>query len=115
MKSKSYKDLLVWQKSIDLAEGIYELTNQLPKQEAYGICSQMQRASVSISSNIAEGQQRAGINEFKQFISIAQGSAAELETQLTIVERIYKLETTKLINDAQVIQKMLAVLRKNIL
>lgn len=114
MKSKSYKDLLVWQKSIDLAEGIYELTGKLPKQEAYGICSQMQRAAVSISSNIAEGQQRAGINEFKQFISIAQGSAAELETQLIIVERIYKQETAQLIEDSQVIQKMLVVLRKSL-
>ena len=65
MKSKSYKDLVVWQKSMDLAEAVYALTAKLPKQEAYGITSQMQRAAVSIASNIAEGQQRAGVNEFK--------------------------------------------------
>jgi len=80
---KSYKDLQVWQKSIELADCIYTATEEFPKREWYGLANQMRRAAVSISSNIAEGSAR-GTKEFAQFLSIARGSLAELETQLII-------------------------------
>ena len=83
-KSINYKDLVVWQKAIDLATWVYGLTSRFPKEEIYGIVSQMRRASVSIPSNIAEGQSRQHKNEFIQFLSIAKGSLSELETQLII-------------------------------
>ena len=84
MSIKNYKDLVVWQKSIDLVCEIYKITKLLPKEEHYGLCNQMQRASVSIASNIAEGQARNYDKEFAKFLSISQGSLAELETQLYI-------------------------------
>lgn len=88
MKSTNYKDLIVWQKAIDLATWIYNLTSIFPKEELYGIVSQMRRAAVSIPSNIAEGQSRQHKTEFIQFLSIAKGSLSELETQLIISGRL---------------------------
>ncbi|MCR5653113.1 MAG: four helix bundle protein [Ruminococcus sp.] len=88
MSGKSYKDLLVWQKSIDAVVVIYNLIKLLPEDEKYGIALQMRRAAVSIPSNIAEGQQRKSSKEFINFLSIARGSKAELQTQLYIC---YKL------------------------
>ena len=88
MKSTHYKDLVVWQKAIDMATWIYDLTTQFPKEEIYGITSQMRRAAVSVPSNIAEGQSRQHKNEFIQFLSTAKGSLAELETQLIISGRL---------------------------
>lgn len=86
---KDYKELIVWQKSIELANEIYLLTKEFPKNEVYGLISQMQRAAVSISSNIAEGQCRNHTREFVQFLGIALGSSAELETQLIISKKQY--------------------------
>ena len=77
---KSYEDLIVWQKALDLAEEIYRATRQFPKDELYGLTSQMRRAAVSIASNIAEGHERNSRGEFLQFIGHARGSLAELET-----------------------------------
>ncbi|HAV11695.1 MAG TPA: four helix bundle protein [Candidatus Moranbacteria bacterium] len=91
-KSNSYKDLLVWQKSIDLVVDIYELTEKFPKSEAFGLVSQMRRAAVAIPSNIAEGQKRGHKKEFLQFLYISYGSGAELETQLEICKRLGKLK-----------------------
>ncbi len=88
MYLKSYKELTVWQKSMDLVEEIYRITKMLPKSETYGLCSQMQRAAVAIPSNIAEGSKRKQ-KEYAQFLGIAYGSAAELETQLILVKRLY--------------------------
>ena len=88
MKSQSYKDLIVWQKAIDMATWIYGLTKQFPKEEIYGITSQMRRAAVSVPSNIAEGQSRQHKTEFRQFLHIAKGSLSELETQLTIANNL---------------------------
>ena len=88
MRSTDYKDLIVWQKAIDLATWIYSLTAGFPKEELYGIVSQMRRAAVSIPSNIAEGQSRQHKSEFIQFLSIAKGSLLELETQLIISGRL---------------------------
>ena len=83
-KTQSYKDLLVWQKSIALAKLIYQVTARFPAEEKFGLVSQMRRAAVSIPSNIAEGQARHTTGEFIQFISHAEGSVAELDTQLIL-------------------------------
>ncbi len=88
MPIESYRSLLVWQKAVDFAVLIYRLTAAFPKQEVYGIVSQMQRAVVSIPSNIAEGKERQSDRDFARFITIALGSLAELETQLLIAQRL---------------------------
>lgn len=85
---RSYKDLEVWKKSIDFVEDIYKVTGDFPKNEIYGLTSQMTRAAISIPSNIAEGSVRRSSAEFARFIGIARGSAAELETQLIIARRL---------------------------
>lgn len=87
---KAYKDLIVWQKGIDLAVRVYELTDKFPKEEVYGLTSQMRRAAVSVSSNIAEGRCRGTKKDFCHFLHMALGSAAELETQIEIAKRIPK-------------------------
>ncbi len=87
-KITSYKDLIVWQKSIDLVVVVYSITEQFPKSEIYGLISQMRRAVVSIPSNIAEGRRRGSRNDFRRFLNIAFGSGAELETQFEIVKRL---------------------------
>jgi four helix bundle protein len=83
-KPKYYKDLLVWQKGMNLDKLVYKLTMRLPSEERYGLTSQMRRAAVSVPSNIAEGQGRRSTNEFLQFLSIAEDSLAELDTQLSL-------------------------------
>ncbi len=90
---KHYKDLLVWQKSIDLAEIIYTLTKSFPKEELYGLTTQMRRCVVSIASNIAEGQARNSPAQFLQFLNISKGSISELETQLVISLRLKYINT----------------------
>ena len=82
--TRSYKDLVVWQKGIALAKLIYQLTNEFPGQERFGLIAQMRCATVSIPSNIAEGQARHTTGEFIQFLSHAEGSLAELDTQLIL-------------------------------
>ncbi|MCX6765830.1 MAG: four helix bundle protein [Candidatus Moranbacteria bacterium] len=79
-RSNSYKNLIVWQKAIDLVGDIYKLTEKFPKSEMYGLSSQMQRAAVAIPSNIAEGQKRTHKKEFIQFLYVSYSSGAELET-----------------------------------
>ena len=81
MRTKSFKDLIVWQRSYELVLNIYKITNSFPKCETYGLAQQMRRCSVSIPSNIAEGYGRNHDKEYKQFLSIAYGSLCELETQ----------------------------------
>lgn len=80
----NFKDLVVWQKAMQVAKLVYELTASFPAEERYGLVSQMRRSAVSIPSNVAEGQARHTTGEFVQFISIAEGSVAELETQLLL-------------------------------
>jgi len=87
-KIKSFKDLRIWQKGIEIVEDSYRLTKIFPKEEAYGLTSQIRRASVSIPSNIAEGFKRYHNKEYKQFLFIALGSLAELETQLIIAKKL---------------------------
>ena len=83
-KTQNYKDLVVWQKGISLAKATYRLTATFPAEEKFGLVSQMRRAAISIPSNIAEGQARHTTGEFVQFISHAEGSTAELETQMIL-------------------------------
>jgi len=84
----SHRDLVVWQKSIDLVELVYQLTNGFPREELYGLTSQMRRAAVSISSNIAEGKSRGTRKDYRLFIIHAYGSASELETQMIIAKKL---------------------------
>jgi four helix bundle protein len=86
--SNTYRDLKVWQRSIDLAEEIYRLTAAFPASEVYGLSSQMRRAAVSIASNIAEGWGRRSRREYSKFVLIARGSNDELQTQLVIAARL---------------------------
>lgn len=85
---RTYRDLIVWQKSIELVIEIYKITRKFPKQEIYGLVNQIRRAVVGIPSNIAEGQGRGHLAEYVQFLRIAYGSAAEVETQLLISHKI---------------------------
>ena len=85
---KDYKDLISWQKSMHLAEEIYRLTKQLPKEETYGLASQLRRAAVSVPSNIAEGYGREATAEYIRFLKIARGSLYEIETQLYLCKTL---------------------------
>ena len=91
----TYEDLEVWQLAMTLAVDCYELTREMPKEELYGLTSQIRRAAVSIPSNIAEGYGRNQTGNFIQFLRIAQGSARELETQLLLVPRLGLIETSR--------------------
>jgi len=94
----SYKDLIVWQKAMDLVVAVYVLTDLFPKNELYGLISQIRRCSVSIPSNIAEGRRRGSKKDYQHFLIIAYGSGAELETQIEISKRLSfgkNLEYTK--------------------
>lgn len=86
--SQDYRDLVVWQKAMDLTVSIYKLTRTFPKEEIYGLTAQMRRASVSVASNIAEGRGRLNSPEFRQFLGVAQGSTYELETQLGVAKML---------------------------
>lgn len=114
MKLQSYKELMVWQKSIELVKIIYKITKQFPQAEIYALASQMQRSAVSIPSNIAEGWSRNHKLEFARFLSIAYASGAELETQLIIAKGEYqKIDYANAESMLTEIQKMLFALIKN--
>lgn len=111
MYLESYKQLQVWQKAIELVKEVYKITEKFPKEEIYGLVSQMRRAVVSVPSNIAEGYKRRNLGEYIQFLSIADASAAELETQIIIVKDLYvKIGFVKAESLLSEIQKMLTVM-----
>jgi four helix bundle protein len=83
-KVKSYRDLIIWRKGIELVKEVYALTREFPKHETYALANQLQRSAVSVPSNIAEGQARQHTGEFRQFLYTALGSAAEVDTQIVI-------------------------------
>lgn len=117
MQIQSYKELIVWQKGVLLSEKIYKLTEQFPKTETFGITSQMRRSAVSIPSNIAEGKYRGTRKDFAQFLRIARGSAAELETQLLISKKLYSLKQTEIDeieNLIEEVSKILSTMIKNL-
>lgn len=105
---KDHKDLDVWKQSMLLAEDIYALTKEFPSEERFGLSSQINRAVVSIPSNIAEGAGRKGDKEFIQFLYIALGSLSELETQLILSDRLQFVNSIEIyLNQIEKIKKML--------
>jgi four helix bundle protein len=107
---RSYKDLDVWQVAMTLAEACYRLTARFPRDEAFGITSQMRRAAVSIASNIAEGYGRESTASYVQFLRIAQGSLKELETLVMLAKRVELLseaQSAQLLTDCERVSKML--------
>ena len=117
MAIRTYRDLDLWQKSIELVKEVYRLTRKYPKDEAYGLVSQMRRAAVSIPSNIAEGFRRFHNKEYKQFLYVSSGSCAELETQLTISKElayITKAEESALLESLDHIGRMRTNLLKTL-
>lgn len=115
MYLESYKELIVWKKSIELVKEIYRTTEKLPKSELYCLVSQMRRAAISIPSNIAEGYKRKNLGEYVQFLSIADASAAELETQIIISKELYgNIDFNKAESLLKEIQKMLFALIKKL-
>ena len=94
-KIKTYRDLDIWKVAIELVKDIYELTENFPKQELYGLVSQMRRSAVSVPSNVAEGFRRFHNKEYKQFLYMSLGSCAELETQITIAKELKYIQKDK--------------------
>ncbi|MBP9821571.1 MAG: four helix bundle protein [Candidatus Pacebacteria bacterium] len=109
MKSTSFQDLIVWQKAMVLVEQVYAYTKGLPKEEVYGITQQIRRSAVSIPSNIAEGKHRVSGKDFKQFLHIAFGSLAELETQLILSDKIYAQVPQSIFDLILEVRKILSV------
>jgi four helix bundle protein len=93
MPVRSYRELIAWQKAMDFVAEVYRATRTFPKEEIYGITSQLRRAAVSIPSNIAEGQGRQTTGEFRQFLGHARGSLLETETQILLSERLEYLDS----------------------
>ncbi len=121
MKVKNYKDLKIWEKGIEIVDLTYRITENFPQKELYILASQMQRSATSIPSNIAEGFSRGHTAEYKQFLRIALGSCAELETQLIIAskrEYISDAETMELTEcidyESRMIMNLIKSLRKNV-
>jgi four helix bundle protein len=113
---QGHKDLLVWQKAMDLVTAIYRITRAFPKEEQYGLTSQIQRAAVSIPSNIAEGHALKQTLAYLRHLAIASGSLAELQTQLEIADRLghLKPENRKVLGQADEVGRMLAGLRRSL-
>ena len=114
---KNHKELTVWQKAMELVVEVYGLVKKLPKEETYALSDQMRRAVVSIPSNIAEGNARGSEKEFLRFLSIAQGSNAEIETQLLICVQLgylYEGEIQTALVLSEEVSKMIRGLRKAI-
>ncbi len=117
-KARDYRDLLVWQKGIGLAKRIYEITSHFPSEERFGLISQMRRAAISVPSNIAEGQARHTTGECVQSISHAEGSLAELDTQLfmsTELNYCSANQVAELHNTISDLRKMLNALRRKLI
>lgn len=109
--AQNVRDLIVWQRAIELTVCIYKLTRSFPKDELYGLTSQMRRASVSVASNIAEGRGRLNPAEFRQFLGLSQGSIFELKTQLQVARRLAMGDDKTLIEAeslSEEVSKMLA-------
>jgi four helix bundle protein len=113
----SHRDLLVWQKAIELTLLVYRLSEEFPKREIYGLAAQIRRAAVSIPSNIAEGYGRGSRREYVQFLCIAQGSLKEMETQTIISEKLTyatSAQAKRVLEAAEVVGKMLGGLIRSL-
>ena len=107
---ESYKDLVIWKKAIDLVVDIYQVVKNFPREELYALSDQIKRSAVSVPSNIAEGQSRQHTGEFRQFLYIALGSLAELDTQVNIAQRLGFMDSEKnklLTKDITELRKMI--------
>ena len=114
---QSYRDLLVWQKALELAVRIYRVSERFPKSEIYGLTSQLRRAAVSVPSNIAEGYGRGSRKEYLQFLSVAQGSLKELETQIILAQRLSytsEIEAEGTLSESGTVGKMLGGLMRSL-
>jgi len=110
----SYRDLIVWQRSIELVAAVYELTEKYPREEIYSLTNQSRRAAVSISSNIAEGRYRGTKKDFAQFLRIAFGSGAELETQIEIAKKLQKTKNLDYLKVDLLLSEVMKMLNKMI-
>ena len=114
---KSYRDLLVWQKAVDLVTRCYALTKLLPRSESYGLVSQIQRAAVSIPANIAEGHGREHLGDYLHHLSIANGSLMELETHMLIAQNLNYLasdDVLRILNQSAEVSRMLTGLTRKL-
>ena len=109
---QSYKELIVWQRSTELVVEVYKLTQKFPKEEMFGLISQMRRAAVSIPSNIAEGYARKHTAEYTQFLRIAFGSGAELETQLILSEKLRFANRAEVTKSTTLLNETMRMLNK---
>ena len=117
MALRNYQDLIAWQKAMNLVEGIYRMSRTFPKDELYGLVSQIRRAAVSIPSNIPEGEGRGSVREFAQFLRIAHGSLREVETQVLIAQRLSYAqsgETSELLGLAGDVGKLITGLLRSL-
>lgn len=116
-KIKSFKDLKIWQKGIEIVKEVYELTKFFPKEELYGLTSQIRRSAISVPANVAEGFKRYHNKEYKQFLHIALGSVAELETELIITKELDFISESQLASLSEKIDhisKMISSLLKKL-
>lgn len=104
--SRGYRDLLVWQKSMQLAVEVYRLTSKFPKEEVFGLTSQVRRSAISVPSNIAEGHGRLSKKEFRQFLGVAKGSIYELQTQLELAEKLQMASPGSIQDSIQISQEV---------
>ena len=111
-KVRTHRDLDVWKEALALTKGIYSLTRDFPKEEIYGLTSQMRRAAVSVPSNIAEGAARGSRKDFIRFLYMAQGSLAELETQILLSRDLEFTDNDELEKDIDRVGRMLTALIK---
>ncbi len=114
---KSYRDLIVWQRAMDLTEIVYRDTTRFPKEETYGLTSQLRRAAVSVAANISEGHARNTTGEFNQFLGIASGSLAEVETLIMLSKRLGYLSgegAESILKSCDEVSRMLSGLKKSL-
>lgn len=110
----NFRQLKIWQSAIEIALKVYLLSGKLPKEELYGLKSQIQRSAVSLASNIAEGSGRTTDKDFSKFVDYALSSSYELETQMLLINMIYELETETIINELTEFQKMTGSLKSKL-
>ncbi|MDO8593770.1 MAG: four helix bundle protein [bacterium] len=112
---EGFKSLIVWQKSMELADVVFHLTKRFPREELYGLTSQMRRSAISIPSNIAEGSRRTSRKDYSQFLRIACGSAVELETQLLLASKWYpNISTSVAFSLVIEVEKMLSMMLRKL-
>jgi len=117
MKINTYRELVVWQRAMQLVEDTYKATRDFPREERYGLCSQLQRSAISIPSNIAEGHERRSTAEFLRFMAFALGSIAEVETQVLLAQRLNYLPeagTARLLDQADQLGRMMRAMHRTL-